>query len=374
VYDAETGEMRVVSTGSEGEAGNSDSGGGVGNPIISANASSVLFSSAASNLVDGVEVGLFIKNLDSGEVKCVLAWHRSSTQQEERLINSSLSSDARYVAYESTAGVFLFDQKTSERKRIDVEPDGSATRYGTPSGAGGPPSISADGRFVSFTLEVEQHPRPEVNTFKQDVYLKDMKTGQLTRASTTSTGQPGNRSSFNGTLSPDGNWMIFSSWANDLSVAAPCEECEWIYRRDNTTGRIEPLAGGLSPTLSANGRYLAYVHTKISQVHKEDKYIRIADLISPASDVDIQLADDEITYNKFPMSVSDDGQIVAFNSDRNYSDIEPAKCVHTAAEYGVTEVNCRSVYRVDTANGVIQLVSREEPITGTEPVTLNYSD
>lgn len=76
----------------------------------------------------------------------------------------SISGDGRYVAFDSTAtnlvagdtngvrDVFVRDRQAGTTRRVSVRSDGAQA-----TGASSGPSVSADGRFVSFTSSASSH-------------------------------------------------------------------------------------------------------------------------------------------------------------------------------------------------------------------------
>jgi hypothetical protein len=81
------------------------------------------------------------------------------------------------------------------------------------------PDISSDGAKVAFSsnaTNLDPGHEPRVYYQAQEVYVKDLRTGDLTMASTSGTTVDGNDSSSFGTLSADGNRVGFNSRATNL--------------------------------------------------------------------------------------------------------------------------------------------------------------
>ena len=125
----------------------------------------VLFSSEASNLVEGDENNvsdLFLRDLSSDSI---VSLHSSSegilaSSNTSNLIESDISADGRYVVFSSSASnlvdndtnevtdVFLKDTSTGKTRRISVTQEGVEVDT-----ASYQPQISNDGRFVLFHSE-----------------------------------------------------------------------------------------------------------------------------------------------------------------------------------------------------------------------------
>jgi len=64
------------------------------------------------------------------------------------------------------------------------------------------PSISADGRYVAFRSNASNLVADDTNG-TYDVFVKDLQTGAITRASTDASGTQGNSASFYGSISAE---------------------------------------------------------------------------------------------------------------------------------------------------------------------------
>ena len=138
---------------------------------------------------------------------------------------ASVSSDGRYVAFESGAtnlvtddtngrsDVFVRDRETGETECISV---GSGGEQGNDISWW--PSISADGRYVAFISGASNLVPGDTNG-RWDVFVHDRQTGQTTRVSVASDGRQGNDDSCYQTspaLSADGRYVAFDSNATNL--------------------------------------------------------------------------------------------------------------------------------------------------------------
>jgi hypothetical protein len=77
------------------------------------------------------------------------------------------------------------------------------------------PSLSADGRFVAFFSFSSQLVANDTNN-QGDVFVHDRQTGVTTRASVSSTGGQGSNTSIAPSISNNGRYVSFSSFANNL--------------------------------------------------------------------------------------------------------------------------------------------------------------
>src|SRR6185369_5100887 len=108
----------------------------------------------------------------------------------------------------------------------------------------------------------------------EDVFVHDRTTGQTERVSVDSSGGQANSWSFNGQISADGRYVVFTSYATNL-VSTGANGYAQVYVHDRVTGATELVsvdsAGNtgnknsgdegsyISPlAISADGRYVAF--------------------------------------------------------------------------------------------------------------------
>jgi archaellum component FlaF (FlaF/FlaG flagellin family) len=185
----------------------------------------------------------------------------------------SVSADGRYVAFGSRASnlvpgdtndapdVFVHDRQTGQTTRISVASDGTQG-----NGASNAFSISADGRYVTFASEASNLVPGDTNNAR-DIFVHDRQTGQTTRVSVASDGTQGNSPSFVPAISADGRYVAFESEASNL-VPGDTNGYQDTFVHDRQTGqtsRVSVASDGMQangtswlPSISANGRYMAF--------------------------------------------------------------------------------------------------------------------
>ncbi len=182
-----------------------------------------------------------------------------------------ISADGQYVVFVSAAtnlvpndtnnqmDVFLWEGNTRQITRISVASDGTQA-----DGMSGDPSISADGRFITF-VSPSTNLIPGASSGQWNTYLYDRETKELSLAIVGSDGAPLDGAN-DGAITADGRYVYFASTAASLgaSVADP-----GIFARDLWTGhttRIDTTIDGLPPngpiwgwrSISPDGRYIAF--------------------------------------------------------------------------------------------------------------------
>jgi len=193
-------------------------------PAVSGNGRYVAFESSATNLVDGDTNGrkdIFVYDRDAATTVCVSV-SDEGTQANADCAKPSISADGRYVAFESSAtnlvdgdtnrrkDIFVFDRETATVERASLAADGT---QGTGSSAA--PSISTDGRYVAFHSFATDLVDGDTNG-KADVFVHDRHTGATARVSVSAGGDEGDGASTYPSMDSQGRYVVFESLAANL--------------------------------------------------------------------------------------------------------------------------------------------------------------
>lgn len=127
-------------------------------------------------------------------------------------------------------------------------------------------TLSADGRFLAFTSADATIVSGDTNG-TSDVFVLDLATNTTERVSVASNGTQANEGSSNPTISADGRWVAFVSRATNLA-AADTTSIEDIYLHDRTTGTTTLVSvsidntgsdhASLTPHISADGTRIVF--------------------------------------------------------------------------------------------------------------------
>jgi len=251
----------------------------VSSPSFSADGRYVVFESGAGNLVAGDTNGasdIFIKDLQTGAIQLV-STGTGGVQSNGHSGAPSFSTDGRKVVFASSAmNLVDFDLTGGTKIFVKDLPTGTTWIVSTDStgvkgdNSSGNPSFSADGRHVVFESLASNLVAGDTNGV-QDVFVK-MPGGATERASTSSTGVQGNEYSRGASLSTDGRYVVFESWASNL-VAGDTNGLADIFTKDLQTGATQRVstdaagaqANGSSPydssgqaSFSPDGRYVLF--------------------------------------------------------------------------------------------------------------------
>ncbi|HEY3282201.1 MAG TPA: FG-GAP-like repeat-containing protein [Armatimonadota bacterium] len=248
--------------------------------------------------------------------------------------NPSLSRDGRWLAFESVAqdlapsatpghsGIYIKDLYSGAVARVDT------TQEGVPAnGASVAPSLSADGRHIAFWSDADNLVPGDTNG-ASDVFVKDLTTGVLLRASVSTFGQQADGPSYDPSLSADGTLVAFTSDATNL-VSEDTNGASDVFVKDLETGFLLRASvsdddeqgdqGSGWPRLTPDGRYLAFESLARNLVGfdtnlESDVFVRdlVAGTLRRASEgPDGADADGP----SLMPSISDDGQTVTFLSE-----------------------------------------------------------
>src|SRR5438034_9619970 len=299
---AQTSPITLVSVNSVGTASGN---GGSTATAVTADARYVLFSSGASDLIGGgtTRGALYVRDLVAGTTKMVdVNVAGTGRGNNFSLGDGWISADGRFVMFTSDASdlvatdtnhgsdVFLRDMLGGTTALVSVN------RAGTDSArANGaiPETIaagmSADGRYVLFASDATDLVSDQI-TFTPQLYVRDVVAGTTTLVSVNRDGvatnhrQPGTGPGncdpqfgecppdiwpFEPTISANGRYVVFGSWAKDLvSKFVGSLSLENIFVRDLQTKTTSLVSVNLSsagasggsdrPSISADGRFISF--------------------------------------------------------------------------------------------------------------------
>jgi Tol biopolymer transport system component len=247
---------------------------------LSADGRFVVFSSLASNLVEGDSNGVedvFVRDQLSGAVRRVSV-AADGTEGNSASQLPAISANGRYVAFTSQAStlmpgdggrhVYVKDLYSGAVTRATALADGSLPPQAESNFTTLLSGLSADGRYVVFPSS--RSLAAGDNNVHIDVYVKDMQTGALDLISSDSAGLVGDAASHFPAISADGRHVAFISTAGNLVpnfVANPLGNKIFIKDRQTRSTRLVSAtsagvaangACGDAPALSADGRYVAF--------------------------------------------------------------------------------------------------------------------
>ena len=193
-------------------------------------------------------------------------------------IESVISADGKFIAFSSTASnivendsnnasdVFLFSRIDKSIRLVSADISGHAG-----NGRSFTPSISANGRYISFISRATNLVANGSNN-EESVFLFDAHSNQIEKVSINSNGEEASKNSNGASISSDGRYVVFSSMASDLSSGDDASSQD-VFLRDlhrKTTRRItgpgtsgvQPFFGNsYEPSVSSGGEYVVFLTT-----------------------------------------------------------------------------------------------------------------
>ncbi len=271
VRDLQTGTTQRVSVTDSGGQGNS----GSSEPSISADGRHDAFESFSTTLVPGDvnnEWDVFVRDRQSGTTQRVSETGEGNDGYDNSTA-PAISSDGGHIAYLSNSArlvpgdtnnqhdVFVWTRQSGTTERVSVAGNGSEG-----NGYASDPSISSDGRHVSFASHASNLVTGDTNG-KQDVFLRDRRTGTTERLSLSGGGGQGNGYATSPVVGGDGRYVAFTSGATNL-ILRDTNAVADVFVRDRETGathRVSTSGSGIeadglcsSPSMSGDGRSVAF--------------------------------------------------------------------------------------------------------------------
>jgi Tol biopolymer transport system component len=331
VHDMQTGRTERVSTGNKGQEGDR----GSWMPVLSPDGRFILFSSHATNFVDddkNKNRDVFLVDLQTKQLERVSV----STEGKEGPSSSwmpSVSSDGRFVAFYSYSDalipsdkngfgdILLCDRQQNTTTLISQGFNGQAA-----DGESACPVITADGRYIAYSSFASNLVERDKNN-GSDIFLYDRTTGRTELVSIAADGTQGNHSSYAPSISDDGRYVVFYSYASNLVAGDKNNEPD-VFVRDRLANKTEMVsitstrgqANGMSvqPAISANGRFVAFASLASNMVpgdlngafdvfvHDRQKHATICVSITPAGKTGNE--------RSLQPAINADGSKVAFES------------------------------------------------------------
>ncbi|MEM9774907.1 MAG: hypothetical protein AAF902_10020 [Chloroflexota bacterium] len=333
VHDQQTGEVYQVSLAFDGSQANAKSF----PSSITADGSMITFFSMASNLVEGDlnDFGdVFVFDQQTRKITLVSFAHNNSMSNEHS-IESSISSDGRFIAFSSSASnltqndnnevadLFLHDLQTSETILISKAFDGFQADQ--PSGS---PAISFDGRFIAFISSASNLVRSDTNA-SGDIFVFNYQENTINRISLSSDGLQGNKHSvsWSPSISENGQFIAFTSTASNL-VPDDGNNKGDVFVHHIESGRTTLISIATNgsqgnelssfPSISGDGRFIVFQSEASNLVPNDTngfKDIFLHDRQSHTT-VRLSIAYDGLEANEsstLPV-ISQDGKYIAFTS------------------------------------------------------------
>jgi uncharacterized repeat protein (TIGR01451 family) len=382
---ASSGTTELVSISTNGQQGNDISGRFAG-PAINGDGQVVAFDSIATSLVPGdtnQEADVFVRDRSTNTTERVSV---SSTGAQANEFSSRPAIDAagNLVTFDSAAtnlvapdanggllDVFVHDRAANTTQLVSVSSDEVQGNSGSNS-----PSISADGRFVSFVSPASNLVPGDTNN-AEDIFVRDLVAGTTERVSLSSTGEQANSSTTLASISADGRWVAFSSFATNL-VPGDTNGHFDVFIHDRETGLTELVsvssseaqgdAPSTTPSVSGDGQLVAFLSGATNLVPgdtngSQDVFVRdratgTTERVSVSSDEQQAEGTSQDSIRGFPASgpdITPDGRFVAFHSSS--TNLVPGDTNTCPPVFDQTPGACPDAFVRDRVEGTTERVS-----------------
>lgn len=294
---------------------------------------------------------LYYRQLDSSETPLDISdTGRGPQSLYAGYWNIKLSSDGRFVVYESDDSNLVADDNNNRQDVFIYDHQRQLTRLVSVSSTGaqaanhsGSPSVSGDGRYVVF-MSFANNLTNDTNE-GPDIFLRDTLDETTVKVSINSNGEETTGSNFNPVISEDGNHIAFET--NSSNYGPDGNGLNDIYVQNRVTGITEIASaygrsngpdngrsGGTNPSISADGRFIAYVVPGFWRARDPDlrsSLINISDTIAETT-TQVSVGLQEVhpdSYSDSP-KISGDGRFIIFtsmasnlveNDTNNFSDV-----------------------------------------------------
>jgi Tol biopolymer transport system component len=303
------------------DTGGGDANGESGSPSLSADGRYIAFQSLASDLAAGghpVFGDVFLRDR---------ATRRTTLVNVDTPVAGlpTISDSGRYVAYLAEAPdgpthAFVRDVVAGTTTQVDVGLGGAPA-----NDSSGQASISGDGRHVAFESFASNLVPGDGNN-QPDVFVRDLDAGTTVRANVDTAGGDSGFAEFGfrlfaaspDVLSSDGRYVVFQSAYPDLVDGDGDGFQGDVFVRDLVAG-VTTLASDapevavvLNPTISPDGRRVAYTNAQFGAIRGGDVLVR--DLVTGATVQANVETGDPASFSFSTPSFSANGRFVAFDS------------------------------------------------------------
>lgn len=242
----------------------------------------VVFATEADNLLPVTDgngtYDIYWYDTQEDDLRLVSATNSSNTAAGNgESTEPSVSNDGRYVVFQSSATDLISnpeDSSTTDIYMRDIQTNTTVriTETASAEQANGDsqfPMVSGNGQYIVFTSGATDLTTGDTNE-RDDIYLYDIGADSYEIISVSTAGVQAGESSYRPDVSDDGNYVLFSSWANNW---IPEGEGFWsghsAYIRDrgagtttlvsmNESGNPREVVNDYRMSLSANGQYAVF--------------------------------------------------------------------------------------------------------------------
>lgn len=239
----------------------------------------------------------------------------------KKLVFQSRATNLTEQPTKNRTQIFLADLETGNIDLVSLSTDGDASNGNCAFAA-----LSGDGSKLVFHTDSSSLVAGDTNSF-EDIFVRDLETGQTERISVSADGTQGNSASLRPTISHDGTKVCFASRAKNLVVGDTSYRQD-IFVKDLASNELSRVnvgpqgeeANGYSqqPQISADGRFVVFTSAATNLVSGDNNGfddLFVHDLKTGTTErVNVGPQGEEANGKTYEGTISDDGRFVAFYS------------------------------------------------------------
>jgi len=356
VRDTVAGTTELISMTPDGAPGNDYSV----HPTISDDGRYVAFHSQATDLVpddNNNAIDVFVHDREKS-VTALASVSSDGVQGNNISIEPQISGNGQFVAFVSAANnlisgdangnrdIFVRDLKENSTEAVSKNAEGALGTHKSVK-----PSISSDGRFVTFEspsenlVPIDDNKSNEHEWNYPDIFVHDRKTGKTEIVTLNIEGQPANNMSVNSAISGDGRHVAFQSRSNDLTKGYPQDNYSELYTRgrpatrtdiyvhDRKTGKtslVSAAPGGepgdrfsFEPAITGDGKKVIFSSgaQNLMKARTSDVNVFVRNIKERGTDVASAFEEQKLAgTNCLHAAVSKDGSTVVFQCNYGRAD------------------------------------------------------
>ncbi|MBI4814074.1 MAG: PD40 domain-containing protein [Methanobacterium sp.] len=248
-------------------------------------------------------------------------------------IEPAVGTDGRYVTFSSIStnlvsgdnngfsDIFIRDTLLNLTERVSISSLDTET-----NGNRLDPSISGDGRYVTFTSYATNLVVND-NNDHADVFVRDRILKTTTRISISNSGEEGDSDSLGSVISENGQFIVFYSYASNLVKNDNNDDYSDVFVYDLLQKTIQIVSissngtegnyGSLDPAISGDGRYITFTSYADNLVVADNNGysdIFVFDQISETTKKISSSSSGEANSDSGEPVISGDGRYIAFSS------------------------------------------------------------
>ncbi len=352
-------------------------------PRLSGDGQSVIYLTTANNLIPGDDFfsqDVIQHHLTNNTTSLISV--SNGTVRDARGI-PSVSEDGRLIVYQQAVdndannqwGVFIADSTTGSVTQVNLQIAGNSIDIGFLNAT----ALSGDGRYVAVGSEISG----VADGIQHDLYLFDRQLNQWSQPALRRSGFVANGSIYDFDIDQTGRFLTFVSDDSNLvegdtngvaDVFVYDALTQIVSRVSLTATGLQSNGGSAQPSISADGRYIAFQSFASNLVDNDTNAVADVFVLDRTSGnlqrISVSTSGEQANGDSGTPSLSSDGRFVAFDSAA--TNLAPGHVNHRS----VVTSNHRDVFVYDRQANLLRNITSPELASTVvvNHVTLAYND